>query len=68
LYVRVPQIDDAENFDKVIEPRLDDTYLLTIWRQQFVDALTVLYFSVSVSLRLNVSIIDPIITTTTANW
>lgn len=41
LYVRVPQIDDAENSDKVIETRLEDTYLLTIWRQQFVDALTV---------------------------
>jgi len=67
LYVRVPQTDDAESSDKVIETRLEDTCLLTIWRQQFVDALTVLYFSVGVSLRLNVSIIDSIITTT-ANW
>ncbi|WJX19922.1 hypothetical protein P8452_09545 [Trifolium repens] len=40
-YVRVPQTDDAENSGKVMETELEDTRLLTIWRQQFVDALTV---------------------------
>ncbi|WJX13678.1 hypothetical protein P8452_04046 [Trifolium repens] len=40
-YVRVPQIDDAENSGKFMETELEDTCLLTIWRQQFVDALTV---------------------------
>lgn len=42
-YIRVPQIEDAENSDKVMETELEDTGLLTIWRQQFVDALTVHY-------------------------
>jgi hypothetical protein len=51
-----------------METQLEDTRLLTIWRQQFVDALTVLYFSVSVSLRLNADIIDSRITTTATNW
>ncbi|XP_045833344.1 magnesium/proton exchanger isoform X2 [Trifolium pratense] len=40
-YVRVPQTDDAENSGKFMETELEDTCLLTIWRQQFVDALTV---------------------------
>ncbi|TKY52514.1 Magnesium/proton exchanger [Spatholobus suberectus] len=37
-YRRVPQIDD-EILDKAKETMLEDTHLLTIWRQQFVDAL-----------------------------
>ncbi|XP_058770288.1 magnesium/proton exchanger [Vicia villosa] len=40
-YIRVPQIEEAENSNKVMETELEDTSLLTIWRQQFVDALTV---------------------------
>ncbi|GAU43754.1 hypothetical protein TSUD_36480 [Trifolium subterraneum] len=40
-YVRVPQTDNAENSGKFMETELEDTCLLTIWRQQFVDALTV---------------------------
>ncbi|KAL9318141.1 hypothetical protein ACSQ67_014658 [Phaseolus vulgaris] len=40
LYATVPQIDDeAEILDKAKETMLEDTQLLTIWRQQFVDAL-----------------------------
>lgn len=51
LYVRVPQIDDvAENSNKAMETMLEDTHLLTIWRQQFVDALRVLHFILLVCL------------------
>ncbi|XP_014512864.1 magnesium/proton exchanger isoform X1 [Vigna radiata var. radiata] len=40
LCVTVPQTDDeAEILDKAKETTLEDTHLLTIWRQQFVDAL-----------------------------
>ncbi|KAK7269681.1 hypothetical protein RIF29_22415 [Crotalaria pallida] len=40
MYVRVPERDDvAEISDKVKERALEDTDLLTIWSQQFVDAL-----------------------------
>jgi len=44
LCVTVPQTDDeAEILVKAKETTLEDTHLLTIWRQQFVDALRVLY-------------------------
>ncbi|KAG4981792.1 hypothetical protein JHK87_026541 [Glycine soja] len=39
LYARVPSInDEAEILDKAKETTLVDTHLLTIWRQQFLDA------------------------------
>ncbi|XP_057427190.1 magnesium/proton exchanger [Lotus japonicus] len=40
MYTRVPQIDGIiENSDKAKDSMLEDTHLLTIWGQQFVDAL-----------------------------
>lgn len=60
MYVRVPQNDDATGTsDKAMETVLEDTHLISIWKQQFVDALRVLHFIILVCLlRLDVDIID----------
>ncbi|KAL2991833.1 hypothetical protein AAZX31_10G018000 [Glycine max] len=51
LYARVPSInDEAEILDKAKETTLVDTHLLTIWRQQFLDALRVFRFMLQVYL------------------
>lgn len=54
MYTRVPQIDGIiENSDKAKDSMLKDTHLLTIWGQQFVDALMVLHFIILVILKIN---------------